>query len=249
MVLNTDPQKVQHKPHWTPGETPIESFGDQNKDDIYYREGHPDVAGIDANDESSWNYRKLVIVGDMHVGKTALLLTFDQGDFGGGYHPTVHNQKSKLVIDGKLVALDMFDTVSDGHYDRLRPLSYPGAHILLVAFSVDARYTFDNVIENWMPEILHFCKDVPFILVGTKTDLRHEEKTSRKPVGQGGEALVTTEEGQELAKQIGAYMYLECSVERDEGVKEVFLAASRIALHGLSLKDKESKKGKGCVVL
>lgn len=53
-------------------------------------------------------------------------------------------------------------------------------------------------------------------------------------------------QGEEVRKKIGAYKYLECSARTNEGVREVFEAATRAAL----LKATKSKKsGKKCLIL
>ena len=41
-------------------------------------------------------------------------------------------------------------------------------------FSVDNLESYGNVKANWYPEIRHHCPGVPYILVGTKTDLRSD---------------------------------------------------------------------------
>lgn len=62
---------------------------------------------------------------------------------------------------------------------------------------------------------------VKIILVGNKKDLRiFENDPSLNNV-----KMVSCEEGQILARKIGAYTYLECSVLYNDGVLEVFLTA------------------------
>ena len=56
-------------------------------------------------------------------------------------------------------------------------------------------------------------------------------------------------QGEEVRKKIGAYKYLECSARTNEGVKEVFEAATRAALLKVG-KPSRSKSGKkGCLIL
>lgn len=62
-------------------------------------------------------------------------------------------------------------------FDRLRPLSYPSTNVFLVCFSVACRKSFNDVKAKWLPEIQHYCPETPFILVGTKTDLRNDKPT------------------------------------------------------------------------
>ncbi|OAX83326.1 GTP-binding protein rhoA [Emergomyces africanus] len=189
--------------------------------------------------------RKLVIVGDGACGKTCLLIVFSKGTFPEVYVPTVfENYVADVEVDGKHVELALWDTAGQEDYDRLRPLSYPDSHVILICFAIDSPDSLDNVQEkaghpeSWISEVLHFCQGHPIILVGCKKDLRHDPrtiaeltKTSQKPV--------TPEQGEEVRKKIGAYKYLECSARTNDGVREVFESATRAAL--LAKKDKKSR--------
>src|ERR1044072_3632466 len=83
--------------------------------------------------------RKLVIVGDGACGKTCLLIVFSKGTFPEIYVPTVfENFVSTIMVDGKNIELALWDTAGQEDYDRLRPLSYPDAHVVLICFSIDS---------------------------------------------------------------------------------------------------------------
>ncbi|KIE01196.1 small GTPase-binding protein, partial [Metarhizium majus ARSEF 297] len=161
------------------------------------------------------------------------------------YVPTVfENYVADVEVDGKHVELALWDTAGQEDYDRLRPLSYPDTHVVLICFAIDSPDSLENVEEKWIPEVLHFCQGLPIILVGCKKDLRYDNKTigelraiDQKPV--------TPEEGEEKRKSIGAYKYLECSAKTNEGVREVFEHATRAAL----LSRTSRKRDKKCLVL
>ena len=70
--------------------------------------------------------------------------------------------------------LALWDTAGQEDYDRLRPLSYPDTDVLLLCFAVDNPDSFENVADKWAVELHAFCPGAPIILVGTKTDLRHD---------------------------------------------------------------------------
>lgn len=38
-------------------------------------------------------------------------------------------------------------------YDRLRPLSYPDSHIILICYAIDSPDSLDNVQEKWISEV------------------------------------------------------------------------------------------------
>ncbi|KAJ5083752.1 hypothetical protein N7456_013179 [Penicillium angulare] len=186
--------------------------------------------------------RKLVIVGDGACGKTCLLIVFSKGTFPEVYVPTVfENYVADVEVDGKHVELALWDTAGQEDYDRLRPLSYPDSHVILICFAVDSPDSLDNVQEKWISEVLHFCQGLPIILVGCKQDLRHDPKTIEE-LNKTSQSPVTAEQGEEVRRKIGAYKYLECSARTNEGVKEVFESATRAAL--LKFKNNTSKSHK-----
>jgi len=83
------------------------------------------------------NRKKLVVVGDGACGKTSLLLVQSGKPFPEGYVPTVfENYLSAFWVDNKPVELTLWDTAGQEDYDRLRPLSYPDADIVLICFSI-----------------------------------------------------------------------------------------------------------------
>ena len=65
-------------------------------------------------------------------------------------------------------------------YDKIRPLSYPDTQVFLVAFSVVNPSSFQNIKSKWIPELKENARDVPFVLVGTKLDLRENNDVVRK---------------------------------------------------------------------
>ncbi|KAL0094785.1 GTP-binding protein rhoA [Phycomyces blakesleeanus] len=188
--------------------------------------------------------RKLVIVGDGACGKTCLLIVFSKGTFPEFYVPTVfENYVADVEVDGKHVELALWDTAGQEDYDRLRPLSYPDSHVILICYAVDSPDSLDNVQEKWISEVLHFCQNLPVLLVGCKKDLRNDPATIEE-LRKNSQKPVSSEEGMAVARQIRAEKYLECSAKTNEGVREVFEHATRAAL-----KIVKRSSGKPCVVL
>ncbi|CAI8001446.1 Rho-related GTP-binding protein RhoB [Geodia barretti] len=187
--------------------------------------------------------RKLVIVGDGACGKTCLLFAFTKDEFPDKYIPTVfENYVSDIEVDGKLVELALWDTAGQEDYDRLRPLSYPDTDVILMCFAVDLPDSLENIHAKWVPEVQHFCPNVPFLLIATKKDLRNDPAT-KSSMAHDKLEIIRTEQGRTMSEKVGAYAYLECSAKTREGVREVFDAATRAALA------KRSKIRKGCILL
>ena len=103
---------------------------------------------------------------------------------------------------------------------------YPGTDIFLVCFSVAEPASLKSVKEYWFPEMRHHCPVTPFILLGTKVDLRGDRATLDK-LAKKQEKLVSKEEGKRMAESLKAATYLECSALTREGVKNLFDDAIR----------------------
>lgn len=131
--------------------------------------------------------------------------------------PTVFDNYSLDVhVDGFNVELGLWDTAGQEDYDRLRPLSYPDAHVVLYFYAIDSPDSVDNLfevsalfsasanlhnvlvvtetsIQKWISEVRHFLPGVPSILVGCKLDLRNNPHTVAQ-MAQWGQRPVSYQE-------------------------------------------------------
>jgi len=174
-----------------------------------------------------------VIVGDGAVGKTCLLISYSTNKFPTEYVPTVFDNYAVTVqIQDDQYVIQLFDTAGQEDYDRLRLIAYPNTDVFLVCFSIINPDSYDNVREKWVPEIKANwgATPVPFLLVGTQMDLRTDpatitnlEKKTKKPISKT--------QGEKLAADLGAEMYVECSALTGEGMKNVFDEALMAALN------------------
>ncbi len=110
---------------------------------------------------------------------------------------------------------------SEEYRGRFAPLSFPGTDVFVVSFSVTSRATYDGVLDRWYPMIRQHMPDPPRILVATKVDLRGDAGTAEKLKAKN-DTFITKEEGQKLARQIGAAAYLETSALTGHNVQALF---------------------------
>ncbi|CAN1229659.1 Rac-like GTP-binding protein 7 [Linum grandiflorum] len=162
------------------------------------------------------------------------------------YVPTVFdNFSANVVVDGSTVNLGLWDTAGQEDYNRLRPLSYRGADVFLLAFSLISRASYENIHKKWIPELRHYAPNVPIVLVGTKLDLRDDKQYF---IDHPGATTITTAQGEELRKMVGAVAYIECSSKTQQNVKMVFDGAIKIALRPPKPK-KKPRKQRNCTFL
>ncbi|KAF8093465.1 hypothetical protein N665_0383s0093 [Sinapis alba] len=186
-------------------------------------------------------------VRDGAVGKTCLLISYTSNTFPTDYVPTVFdNFSANVVVNGATVNLGLWDTAGQEDYNRLRPLSYRGADVFILAFSLISKASYENVSKKWIPELKHYAPGVPIVLVGTKLDLRDDKQFF---IDHPGAVPITNAQGEELKKLIEAPAYIECSSKSQENVKGVFDAAIKVVLQPPKQKKKKGKAQKACSIL
>ncbi|MFS8023111.1 putative small GTP-binding protein [Helianthus anomalus] len=138
--------------------------------------------------------------------------------FKQDYVPTVFdNFSANVVVNGDTVNLGLWDTAGHEDYNRLRPLSYRGADVFILAFSFISKASYENVSKKWIPELKHYAPGVPIVLVV------------------------------ELKKTIEAPEYIECRSKTQLNVKQVFDVAIKVVLAPPKAKKKKGGKGqKAC---
>ena len=193
---------------------------------------------------------KLLAVGDGAVGKTALLLSFTSNTAYQEYQPTVFDTYNAVTMfQEKPVSLAIFDSAGQEDYANLRPLSYPGTDCFILCFSLVSPASYSNITSVWVPELKKHCPDTPIVLIGTKLDLRQNNEFLAEMSKRGIEPI-TTQQGDTLAKQIGAAAYIECSaitqVNLHQAFQECLTAWSK---HREELRKKAQRQKDCCNVM
>jgi len=167
---------------------------------------------------------KCGVVGDGTVGKTTLLLSYITQAFITEYTPTVFDNFSAIEeVNGDVINVILWDTAGQDDYAQIRTTCYNNCKydVFLLCFSVIHRDSFDNIKYKWLPELKQNSPGTPFILVGTKADLRDENPANNH---------ISQKEGAKRAKEIKAHTYVECTSRDHLSVGKVVMEAVSIVL-------------------
>ncbi|XP_066091219.1 ras-related protein Rab-37 isoform X3 [Saccopteryx bilineata] len=179
----------------------------------YYQGG----AGPDFNEHI---LHKTILVGDSGVGKTSLLVQFDQGKFiPGSFSATVGiGFTNKVVtVDGVRVKLQIWDTAGQERFRSVTHAYYRDAQALLLLYDITNKSSFDN-IRAWLAEIHEYAqRDVVIMLLGNKADVSSER-------------VIRSEDGETLAREYGV-PFMETSAKTGMNVELAFLAIAKELKH------------------
>lgn len=117
---------------------------------------------------------KIVLLGDESVGKTTLLRKWTSKIYDSNTSPTIGGaaQLKRDDIDGKQYSFQIWDTAGAERYRALAPLYARDSYAAMIVFDMTRKKTYDGLNE-WV-NFLRAHGDIPFIIVGNKTDLTED---------------------------------------------------------------------------
>lgn len=170
---------------------------------------------------------KLILVGDINVGKTSIINSYTQDEFLDYPPPTVGlNLTSKIMrVYNKSIKVQIWDTAGQEEYMSLTKSYYRSTAAVIVSFDLTNKETFKN-IDIWLREVKRNThKNIVIVIVGCKEDSQEKE--------------VEKAEGEKLCEEHGL-IYYECSAKTGFGVKRVFEDAVKYVLIKIESGDIEA---------
>ena len=116
---------------------------------------------------------KLVIMGDLAVGKTSFVKRHITGEFQKTYIPTKAADVTSIDFStnrGK-IRFVIWDTAGQEKFGNLRECYYIDAHCSIIMFDLTSRQTYKNVAK-WHKDLTKICENIPIVLVGNKADVK-----------------------------------------------------------------------------
>ena len=162
------------------------------------------------NTESYEFMFKVVLVGDMSVGKTNIIAKYLKNDFSEDYKTTIgvefHSKIAK--VEGHVVKAQIWDTCGQERFKSITDSYYRGAKGAFVVYDITRKNTFESV-DSWISALRSAAdKNLNIIIIGNKSDLEDQRQ-------------VETEQGEEKAQNNEA-AFMETSDYSGDNIDKAF---------------------------
>ncbi|XP_026169612.1 ras-related protein Rab-36 isoform X2 [Mastacembelus armatus] len=174
---------------------------------------------------------KVVVVGDLNVGKTCLINRFCKDVFERDYKATigVDFEIERFEINGVPFSLQIWDTAGQEKFKCIASSYYRGAQVIITVFDMADIKSLDHTCQ-WLEEAMRENEPDPcfIFLVGTKNDLLPSEERQR-----------TEKDAIRIATDMCAEFWA-VSAKTGENVHGFFFRVAALAFEKCMLKDMES---------
>ena len=154
---------------------------------------------------------KIIILGEISVGKTSFLQRFVNNDFKSEVKSTLtaENYKKTIRLDNStLTHLILWDTVGEERYRTITRQFYTDSYGAIILYDISNKNSFLKA-EIWIKDVIDTAPpDCIILLIGNKSDLNEERK-------------VDYEEGKKLAEKY-KILFFECSAKIGNNIALAF---------------------------
>lgn len=127
---------------------------------------------------------KIILIGDIAVGKTALLARFITDTFSNEYKCNIGVEfkvKTVFLDDTKGAELHIWDTCGEERFRSVTRQYYSNANGIIVLFDLTNKITFHN-IDSWLNDICNYSEDSEIVVIGNKCDLKLKRQVNEKEI-------------------------------------------------------------------
>jgi len=153
---------------------------------------------------------KIILLGNIDVGKTSLILRFTDATFSEEVAGEIDQKFKDLQINGKTVRLTIADTAGQERFRTLTSSFYRSADGTIVVYDVAETESFNDVEGHCNEANRYAGRSIKF-LVANKTDLQAE---------------VPQDDAKKLAEKLGI-KFFETSAKTGENVQLLFETVAR----------------------
>ena len=171
-------------------------------------------------------FAKVEIIGDVEVGKSAILKRIMKDTFREEYIPTIGYEFNPYLIkvNNTVIKLQIWDMCGNENYRSVLLNLFRNAVVGILVYSITSRESFNN-LENWITRLKKYSLPwAKLVLLGNKCD-------------DEGKRVVSYEEGKKICEKHNLLFFMEISA------KEGFYSPNFLELVAINLyKDYENNK-------
>ena len=167
----------------------------------------PDELGA----SSSIDNYKIVLIGDINVGKTSILSRFRYGSFESDYMPTLGIDffSKNLFFEDKTIRLILWDTAGQERFRSLIPSYLKNADCIIIVFDITNKESFLS-LNKWLTDAKNNASEnTIYVICGNKIDLKERRTVNENEINEY------------IEKNTGV-IYMECSAKNGQGIKDLF---------------------------
>ena len=157
------------------------------------------------------NKAKLIIVGEATVGKTSIILQYNENQFIETYITTIGNDKilKEFSIKGKNFKIEIWDTAGQEKYRTVNKIFMKNTQIALIVYSIIDKNSFEQ-LNFWINLVKEVNKDkkIIFGIAANKSDLFESQ-------------IVSFEEGKKFADENDC-LFFETSAKDHKSIENLF---------------------------
>ena len=171
----------------------------------------------DDEDESEYITCKIVLLGEVGVGKTSIISRYVSNTFSEDMMSTTGGSfaTKKIIIDNNhKIKFQLWDTAGQERFRSLAKVFYQNAAAAILVYDITRKNSFDNIKSFWINEIKENApSDIVLVIAGNKSDEYVLEQ-------------VSIQEGKNLAKEINA-IFKTISAKLSHGIDEMFMSIAK----------------------
>ncbi|XP_077448228.1 ras-related protein Rab-34 isoform X1 [Stigmatopora argus] len=192
---------------------------------------HPQVKAACQNykqDGICFNVAKVIVVGDVSVGKTCLVSRFCRGGFAKNYKATigVDFDTERFQVLGVPFSVQLWDTAGQERFKCIASTYYRGAQAIIVVFDLSRGSSLAHA-RQWLEDAMkeNDPSSVLLFLVGTKKDISTPEQLA-----------YVEQEAITMSDEIRAEFWA-VSAKSGDGVRDFFLRVAALTFEANVLSE------------
>ncbi|KAH9598423.1 Small GTPase [Trypanosoma melophagium] len=170
---------------------------------------------------------KIIVIGDVGVGKSNVTSRYCDGSFYDDIVPTIgvdfkYCHCTTLEKPARTVRLQIWDTSGQDRFVTLTTAFYRNCNGVLLCFDLTNRVSFED-LDGWYDRLAANCAETPpLILVGCKLDLVQRSDAQDGGIALGSQRQVEKSEADAWARSHNCLCYLETSAKDNTNISEAF---------------------------